>query len=144
MEKKEHYSGRIRQTWIYLGKLLRMFIFQNDWKLLPMAAIIAALVTFAVGQNIFKTQEGTLSGCFSLVCVCIWNGFFNSIQSVCRERPIIKREHRSGMHITSYIAAHMIYQLLLCAIQTAITMAQGTKILAEKYKSITRVVPARE
>ena len=120
--KKERYSGRIRQTGIYLGKLLRMFIFQNDWKVLPMAAVIAALVTFAVGQNIFKTQEGTLSGCFSLVCVCIWNGFFNSIQSVCRERAIIKREHRSGMHITSYIAAHMIYQLMLCLIQTVITI----------------------
>lgn len=122
MTKKVRYRGRISQTSIYLGKLLRMFIYQNDWKVFPMAAIIAGLVIFAVGNNIFKTQEGTLSGCFSLVCVCIWNGFFNSIQSVCRERPIIKREHRSGMHITSYIAAHMIYQLLLCAGQTAITI----------------------
>ena len=122
MEKKIRYRGRIQQTGIYLGKLLRMFIYQNDWKVFPMAAIIAGLVIFAVGNNIFKTQEGTLSGCFSLVCVCIWNGFFNSIQSVCRERPIIKREHRSGMHITSYIAAHMIYQMMLCAAQTVITL----------------------
>ena len=120
MTERIRYNGRIRQTFIYLGKLLRMFIYQNDWKVLPMAAIIAGMVTFAVGNNIFKTQEGTLSGCFSLVCVCIWNGFFNSIQSVCRERPIIKREHRSGMFISSYIAAHMIYQMMLCAAQTAI------------------------
>ncbi len=120
MTKKIRYNGRFRQTFIYLGKLLRMFIYQNDWKVLPMAAIIAGLVTFAVGNNIFKTQEGTLSGCFSLVCVCIWNGFFNSIQSVCRERPIIKREHRSGMYISSYIFAHMLYQMMLCMAQTAI------------------------
>ena len=120
MTEKIRYNGRVRQTFIYLGKLLRMFIYQNDWKVLPMAAIIAGLVTFAVGNNIFKTQEGTLSGCFSLVCVCIWNGFFNSIQSVCRERPIIKREHRSGMYISSYIIAHMLYQMMLCMAQTAI------------------------
>ncbi|MER1992496.1 MAG: ABC transporter permease, partial [Eubacteriales bacterium] len=55
-------------------------------------------------------------------CVAIWNGCFNSIQSVCRERAIIKREHRSGMHISAYMAAHMIYQFMLCAAQTALTM----------------------
>ncbi|MBE6122051.1 MAG: ABC transporter permease [Erysipelotrichaceae bacterium] len=120
MSKQVRYRGRLSQIGIYLGKLLRMFIYQNDWKVLPMSAVIAGAVTFAVGNNIFKTQEGTLSGCFSLVCVCIWNGFFNSIQVVCRERAIIKREHRAGMHITSYIAAHMIYQMMLCILQTAI------------------------
>ena len=56
-------------------------------------------------------------------CICIWNGFFNSIQSVCRERPIIKREHRAGMHISSYIAAHLIYQMFLCAAQALITVS---------------------
>ena len=122
MSETIRYRGRIAQIRICLGKLLRMFLYQNDWKALPMAAIIAGLVTFAVGNNLFKTQEGTLSGCFSLVCVCIWNGFFNSIQVVCRERPIIKREHRSGMHISSYIIAHMIYQMLLCLAQTVILL----------------------
>ena len=118
-----HYRGRISQIGIYLGKLIRMFVYQSDWKVLPMAALIAGLVTFAVGANLYKTQEGTLQGSFALVCVCIWNGFFNSIQVICRERPIIKREHRAGMHITSYIAAHMIYQMILCILQTAIMLA---------------------
>ena len=71
MSEPIRYRGRIAQIRICLGKLLRMFLYQNDWKALPMAAIIAGLVTFAVGNNLFKTQEGTLSGCFSLVCVCI-------------------------------------------------------------------------
>ena len=121
-QRSERYRGRISQTFIYLGKLLRMFVYQNDWKVLPMAAVIAGLVSFVLGANLFKTQEGTMSGCFALVCVCIWNGFFNSIQVVCRERSIVKREHRAGLHISSYIAAHMIYQLLLCLMQTGITI----------------------
>ena len=120
MKSKLHYRGRAAQTGIYFRKLLRMCIYQNDWKVLPMAALIAGLVTYAIGGNLFRTQEGTLMGCFALSCVCIWNGYFNSIQSVCRERPIIKREHRAGMHITSYIMAHMLYQLILCALQTII------------------------
>lgn len=116
------HRGRAAQTFIYLGKLFRMFLFQNDWKVLPMSAVIAALSAFAVGANIFKTMEGTLMGTFALACICIWNGFFNSIQMICRERAIIKREHRAGLHITAYIAAHMIYQMVLCLLQVVITL----------------------
>ena len=116
------HRGRLAQTGIYLGNLLRMFVYQNDWKVLPMGAFIAAVVTFVVGANMFVTQEGTFNGAFSLTCVCIWNGFFNSIQVICRERPILKREHRAGLHITAYVASHMVYQLLLCAAQAAITL----------------------
>ncbi len=121
-EKNTKHKGRLAQIGIYLGKLLRMFVYQNDWKVLPMGAFIAAVVTFVVGQNMFVTQEGTFNGAFSLTCVCIWNGFFNSIQVICRERDILKREHRAGLHITSYVASHMIYQLLLCMAQTVVTM----------------------
>ena len=71
------HRGRLGQTFIYLGKFLRMFAYQNDWKVLPMGAVIAAVVTFVVGANLFKSQEGTKLGVFALVCVCIWNGFFN-------------------------------------------------------------------
>ena len=116
------YTGRIYQLGIYLRKFLRMFVYQSDWVLLPIGAVIAALVTFVVGSNMFVTQEGTTMGTFALTCVCVWNGFFNSIQVVCRERDIVKKEHRAGMHITSYILAHMIYQLLLCFLQTLITL----------------------
>ena len=116
------YTGRIDQIRIYLKKFLRMFVYQSDWKVLPIGAVIAALVTFVVGANMFVTQEGTTTGTFALACVCIWNGFFNSIQVVCRERDIVKREHRSGMEVSSYIIAHMLYQLLLCFLQTLITL----------------------
>ena len=120
--KQVRHDGRIAQAGIYLGKFLRMFVYQSDWKVLPIGAFITAVVTFVVGENLFVTQEGTLTGAFALVCVCIWNGFFNSIQVVCRERDIVKREHRAGMYIFSYVAAHMIYQFLLCAGQTVVTL----------------------
>ena len=121
-ETNIRYKGRFGQTLIYLGKQLRMFLYQNDWKVLPMSAIIAGLVTFVVGANLFVYQEGTLTGTFALVCVCIWNGCFNSIQSVCRERSIVKREHRAGLHVSSYILSQMLYQFMLCLGQTVVTM----------------------
>lgn len=116
------HKGRIKQIPIYLGKMFRMFIYLNDWKVIPMAAIIAGLVSFVVGGNMFKTMEGTVMASLALSCICLWNGCFNSIQVVCRERDIVKREHRDGMHISSYIIAHMIYQAFLCIIQTIVTV----------------------
>ena len=116
------HRSRLLQLPIYLGKMLRSFLYMSDWKLLPMSAIIAALVSMVVRRNYFLTMEGTLMGSFALPCVAIWNGCFNSIQVICRERNIVKREHRSGMHITSYVASHMVYQALLCAAQSALTI----------------------
>ena len=118
-----NHRGRLAQIPIYLGKNFRMFIYQTDWKVLPMSALIAGLIASVVGENMFVTMEGQFQCSLALTCVCIWNGFFNSIQSVCRERPIIKREHRAGMHISSYVAAHLIYQMFLCAAQALITVS---------------------
>lgn len=117
-----HHRGRLEQIPIYLFKLLRSFIYQSDWKFLPMAAIIAALVSMVIRRDGFITMEGTMKASFAFTCVAIWNGCFNSIQSICRERNIVKREHRSGMHVSSYVIAHMIYQALLCLAQTVITV----------------------
>ena len=121
--RRIRHTGRTSQVRIYLGKQFRFFINESDWKVLPMAAIIAGLVAMVIKKRFFVNMEGSLIGAFALACVAIWNGCFNSIQAVCRERAIIKREHRSGMHISAYVAAHMIYQFLLCLAQTALTMA---------------------
>ena len=120
--RKIRHRGRGAQIGIYLGKQLRFFVNESDWKVIPMAAVIAGLVAMVIRNKFFVNMEGGLIGSFALACVAIWNGCFNSIQAICRERAIIKREHRSGMHISSYVIAHMIYQFLLCLAQTAVTM----------------------
>lgn len=121
--RQSRHRGRLSQVRIYLGKQMRFFINESDWKVLPMAAIIAALVTMVIRKRLFQNMEGDLMGAFALTCVCIWNGCFNSIQAVCRERAIVKREHRAGLHISAYVTAHMIYQFILCLLQTGITLA---------------------
>ena len=120
--KRLAHRGRLAQFPIYLGKLLRSFVYQSDWKVLPMSAVIAALISMVIRKNFCLEMQGTLKGAFSLTCACIWNGCFNSIQSICRERDIVKREHRSGLHISSYVLSHMVYQALLCLAQTLITL----------------------
>ena len=118
----DRHRRRIDQVAICFGKLIRMFLYQNDWKVIPMAMLIAAVVSLVVKNDFFVNMEGTLKGALALSCIGIWNGCFNSIQVICRERDIVKREHRAGMHISSYIFSHMLYQLILCILQTVATM----------------------
>jgi len=122
IELKLAHAGGLEQIGIYFGKFLRMFIYQNDWLMVMMAALVAVLVGFALGGDFRVTREGTLTGGFAVVCVCLWNGSFNSIQVICRERDVVKREHRAGMKIYSYIFAHMMYQLLICLLQTVVSV----------------------
>ncbi len=119
---KGRYKNRLEQIPVYLGKQFRMFINERNWKVLPMSAIIAYLVVYVLGNKMFRNMEYTKYGSLALICVCIWNGMFNSIQVVCKERNIIKREHRAGLHISSYLASHMIYQAIICALQVIITL----------------------
>ena len=116
------YKSRFEQVPIYLGKQFRLLVYEKNWKVIPMSAIIALLVTYVIGPKMFRNMEFTKYGSLAVVCVCIWNGMFNSIQAICKERSIIKREHRSGLHISSYILAHMIYQAVICMIQVIITI----------------------
>ncbi len=122
IRRKTRHRGRVSQIGIILGKFFRMFVYQSDWKVFPMSALIAGLLAYVIRGDFMKSMEGTLKGAFAITCVALWNGCFNSIQVICREREIIKREHRSGMHISSYIAAHMIYQAVLCLGQTIIML----------------------
>ncbi len=121
-EEDVRYRSRAEQIPIFLGKHLRMFITEGNWRVLPLSAIIAYLVVYVIGRRMFINMEGTAYAAFAITCVCLWNGVFNSIQVVCKERGIIKREHRAGLHITSYLLSHMIYQAVICLLQVIIML----------------------
>ena len=106
--------GRVGQTGIYFGKCCRTFVNEKGWKSLISTVIISVILAWVIGDNTFSVNEPTKTGVFAMICGCIWIGMFNSVQLICRERDIIKREHRTGLHITSYMSAHLLFQLLLC------------------------------
>lgn len=106
--------GRIGQIKIYTGKCFRSFINEKGWKVLISTLIIGLILAWVIGDKTFSIYESTETGLFAMICGCVWTGLFNSIQSICRERAIIKREHRTGLHLSSYIIAHLIYEFVLC------------------------------
>lgn len=114
--------GRFQQMTIYIGKCWRLFINEKQWKNLISTLIITVLICLVTSEDTFQEYVQTKNSCFAIVCACIWVGIFNSIQSICRERGIIKREHRTGLHITSYIGAHVIFEAFLCAVEALIVL----------------------
>ena len=114
--------SRLGQVGVYVGKCFRAFVNERGWKTLISSAIIIIIISWVAGGDMFVTFMATRNGAFALVCGFIWIGIFNSIQSICRERAIIKREYRTGLHISSYITAHMIYEMVLCFAQALIAV----------------------
>lgn len=110
------------QVKIYLGKCFRLFTNEKQWKNFISALLIVLIISFVTSKDMFVEYLDTKNGAFAVICGCIWIGLFNSIQSICRERAIIKREYRTGLRISSYVIAHVIYELFLCAVETLIVL----------------------
>lgn len=120
---QDKHVGRFGQTRIYTNKFFRIFWNQKGWKMFIFAAVTALIIAMVLGSSFFVIKERTRNDFFAIVCSCLWIGIFNSIQSVCKEREIIKHEHRTGMHISSYVTAHVIFQFIICFGQAIIMTA---------------------
>ena len=112
----------IKQIPVYVAKNYRLFLNQKDWKFIIIAGVISFLVCSIVGEDMFSTYESTKSGFFAITSAAIWIGVFNSIQRICKEHNTITSEYCSGLHISAYIMSHVIFDFLICLIQSIILM----------------------
>ncbi|MDE6848409.1 MAG: ABC transporter permease, partial [Ruminococcus sp.] len=115
-------TSMIKQIPVYVAKNYRLFLNQKDWKFIIIAGVISFLVCSIVGEDMFSTYESTKSGFFAITSAAIWIGVFNSIQRICKEHNTITSEYRSGLHISAYIMSHVIFDFLICLIQSIILM----------------------
>ena len=110
-------SSFARQVGVCLSRCRRAFINENGWKFIISVGLIMLLISTVTGEDLFVTDKATRNGSFALICACIWTGIFNSIRSVCKERDIIKREHRTGLRMSSYVVAHVIHEGMLSMVE---------------------------
>lgn len=115
------------ETWLgnlifSLTRKFDWFSYHGDWKILPMSVIIAALVASIARNDFFSTMEGTIKGSLALTCIAIWNGCFNSIRTICREKETIRSLRRKGLHLSAYITSVLLYQVLLCMVETILAL----------------------
>lgn len=118
----ENRLSGIGQIEVYIGKCFRLFRNEKQWKYFISSLVIILLIALVTGPDMFREYGPTQKGAFAIVSACIWSGLFNSIRSVCQERAIIKREHRTGLRISSYILAHVVYEMFLCAVEAVIVL----------------------
>lgn len=65
---------------------------------------------------------GTQTGLFMLVCVAIFVGICNSIQEICKERNILKREYMTNLRLGSYVVSKLVVQAAICAVQMIVVV----------------------
>ena len=75
---------------------------------------------------------GTQTGLFMLVCVAIFVGICNSIQEICKERNILKREYMTNLSLGSYIASKLIVQAVICMIQMLVVLVVFRMFMGDK------------
>lgn len=79
-------------------------------------------------NGIFKNDgelasfSGTQTGLFMLACVAIFVGICNSIQEICKERNILKREYMTNLRLSSYMISKLVVQGMICAVQTVVVL----------------------
>lgn len=111
-----------RQWFILVSRYMELI--RNDlgrlMVLLLQPVIIGLLLYMVADDSVFDIYETTKTMMFALCCSAIWIGLFNSIQEICKERNILKREYMGNLNLTIYILSKFFVQALIGLIQTVL------------------------
>lgn len=120
---------RHRSSFLYQTGILALrnaeILFNSTGKLILLVAlpIVSGLIVgIAAGSNMFSSFSDSQTGYFVLCCAMVFTGVFNSIQEVCRERNILKREYCANLRLSSYVCGKLCVQAVICAVQAILLM----------------------
>ena len=88
--------------------------------LLLQAPILGLLISFVADGSQFEQLEMTKSLLFALSCSAFWVGTLNSIQEICKERVILRREYMTGLRLDSYILSKLLVMGVICMVQAVL------------------------
>lgn len=97
--------------------------------ILLQAPVLALLISFVADGKQYDQYEMTKSLLFALSCSAFWIGMLNSIQEICKERTIVKREYMTGLSLTAYIASKIIVLGVLCMLQCVLVVGVFTLLI---------------
>lgn len=115
-------------------------LMKNDYYrlliLLLQPLLIAVLLYVVADKEIFDIYESTKSMLFALSCSGIWIGLFNSIQEICKERVILKREYMANLKLPGYVMSKFVLQGILGFVQAWILTFVFLKLIDKKRSGI--------
>lgn len=91
--------------------------------LLLQPVIIGILLKLVSNEEVFSVFEDTQTMLFCLSCASIWVGLFNSIQEICKERNILKREYMANLKLPLYTFSKFAIQFILATAQAFLLTA---------------------
>lgn len=117
--KKPKKSSFIRQFGILSSRYTALIM--NDLQRLMMIFIqpvmVAVLIAIVAADDVFDIYESTKPILFSAACAGIWVGLFNSIQEICKERSILKREYMANLRLGAYVLSKFVVQGVIAVVQ---------------------------
>lgn len=115
-------SSPVRQFIILSARY--MTLIKNDIQRLLMIflqpILIAILIALVASDDVFDLYNSTRSILFAVSCAGIWVGLFNSIQEICKERNILKREYMANLRLGCYVMSKFAVQFIISIIQSLI------------------------
>lgn len=142
-QKQENISrvrpvSAMRQFSVLVRRYLELM--KNDVQrlgvLLIQPLIIGLLLFIVADQEVFEIYESTKSMMFALSCSAIWIGIFDSIQEICKERSVVKREYMANLRLTGYIFSKLLIQAILGLIQSVFLVGTFLRLLQAEEKGI--------
>lgn len=138
MKTSGRRTSALRQ-WLILvsryGELIK-----NDYArllvLLLQPVVIGLLLHMVADDTIFDIYENTKTMMFALCCSAIWIGLFNSIQEICKERSILKREYMGNLKLSAYMMSKFFVQAVIGFIQAALLSGVFLAAVGKNNKGI--------
>lgn len=75
--------------------------------------VIGLLLYIVSDDTVFDVYENTKTMLFALCCSGIWIGLFNSIQEICKERSILRREYMTSLKLPVYVLSKFFVQAII-------------------------------
>ncbi len=90
--------------------------------MLALPIVCGVIVAFVAGEDMFTSFQDSQTAYFVLCCAVIFTGVFNSIQDICKERSIVRREYCANLKLGAYISSKLCMQAVICAVQAFLIM----------------------
>ncbi|MGN0436255.1 MAG: FHA domain-containing protein [Wujia sp.] len=131
-------KGFFHQFCVLCSRYIHLLINDRQRMLLLMiqAPLLAFLISIVANGKEFEQYEMTKSLLFALSCSAFWIGILSSIQEICKERNILKREYMTGLNLGSYILSKITVMGMLCLVQSVLIITTFSLLIGTPDKGI--------
>lgn len=104
--------------------------------LLIQAPVLAFLISLVKDGSEYYNAQTTKALLFALSCSAFWLGTLNSIDEVCKERIVLRREYMAELHLRAYVFSKFVVLSVLCLVQNAMLTGVHAKMVGLPEKEV--------